>query len=87
MGSAVTHEIDEVVDNDAWVVVAPDVGDSVRTEGSSATMDDCNEHCQGKLHSFRTEGPSATMNECNEHAKGPMDAWRQCSQAKICQLM
>ena len=81
MGSALATQKFEANDNDAWVVVA-DAGDSVRTVGPEATMDDFKEHRQDKPHNApRT---SATMDGCNKQCQGK----RQCAQLKtMCRVM
>ena len=81
MGNALTIRNIEGIDNDAWVVVA-DAGDSVRTVGPEATMDDFKEHRQDKPHNVpRT---SATMDGCNKQCQGK----RQCAQLKtMCRVM
>ena len=81
MGNALTIRNIEGIDNDASVVVA-DAGDSVRTVGPEATMDDFKEHRQDKPHNApRT---SATMDGCNKQCQGK----RHCAQLKtMCRVM
>ena len=77
MGNALTIRNIEGIDNDASVVVA-DAGDSVRTVGPEATMDDFKEHRQDKPHNVPRA--SATMDGCNKQCQGK----RQCAQLKSC---
>ena len=86
------------MEDDKWVVVAA-AGDRSRTEGPSATMEDCKEDWPQRHETdvaddgdtARTKGQSAMMDNFQEPTKGPPETindsgWRQCPKT-VCPIM